>query len=130
MAKKMKSPEKNLPSDVNVFDGNEPDVIVTKSSSAAFADQEAPTQTPPETVAGEAFGAAVWNSDKRVNALYTTYHARNSWMSIAGKGWVKLTTASDSACEAMTILAAQARIKNARIDYATDTGEVTEMYIW
>jgi hypothetical protein len=130
MAKKMKSPEKNLPSDVNVFDGNEPEVVVTKFTAASSMELEAPTQTPPEAAAGEAFGVAVWNSDKRVNALYNTYHARNSWMSIAGTGWVKLTTASDSACEAMSILAAQAKVKNARIDYATDAGQVTEMYIW
>jgi hypothetical protein len=51
-------------------------------------------------------------------------------MSIAGTGWVRLANSSDSACEAMTILAAHARAKSCRIDYAVDAGLTTEIYVW
>ncbi len=133
MAKKMK-PEKNLPNEgvgSTVFNGSEPDIVVAKFQSSALENvADAPTQTPPAEVASGAFGAAVWHNDKRVNALYNTYHPRNSWMSIVGTGWVRLSTASDSATEAMTVLAAHARVKNARVDYAVDGGQVTEIYVW
>jgi hypothetical protein len=135
MAKKMKSPEKSLPSEMAAgsSSGNAPDIQVPEGgTSTASSEGAAPTLTPPsQSSAGNtAFGAAVWATDKRVNGLYNTQDARNSWMSIAGTGWVKLATASDSACEAMTVLAAHARLKNCRIDYAVDANLTTEIYVW
>ena len=131
----MKSPDKSLPTEMAASSsGNAPDIKVSDSaasSSSASDDSKAPTLTPPSQASGDnAFGAAVWATDKRVNALYNTQDARNSWMSIAGTGWVKLTTVSDSACEAMTVLAAHARLKSCRIDYAVDAGLTTEIYVW
>lgn len=139
MSKKMKTaPEKIPPAGVTVGNGNTntnaPTINV--SSQAAFTALEsvanAPQLSPPAVTEGEetAFGAAVWSTDKRVNALYTTLHARNSWMSIAGVGWKKLATGSDSACEAMTQLAAHCREKNCRIDFSEENGLVNEIYVW
>ncbi|HKO79046.1 MAG TPA: hypothetical protein VJU78_01565 [Chitinophagaceae bacterium] len=137
MSKKMKTPEKTPPSGTTVSNGNSgtsaPTINV--SSQAAFTSLEsianAPQLSPPAVQEGEtAYGAAVWSTDKRVNALYTTLHARNSWMSIAGIGWKKLATGSDSACEAMTQLAAHCREKNCRIDFSEENGLVNEIYVW
>jgi hypothetical protein len=129
--KKMKAPEKSLPSEMAASASNAPDIEISNLNIESLVQEFGPTKQPPqEAVEGGAFGAAVWATDKRVNGLYTTMHARNSWMSIAGTGWVKLGTATDSACEGMSICASHARIKNCRIDYAVDGGIVTEMYIW
>ncbi len=137
MSKKMKTPEKTPPAGITVSsstsDKNAPTIKV--SAEAAYTTLEsvanAPQLTPPAVQEGEtAYGAAVWSTDKRVNALYTTLHARNSWMSIAGVGWKKLATSSDSACEAMTQLAAHCREKNCRIDFSEENGLVNEIYVW
>ena len=137
MSKKMKTPEKTPPSGITTTNGssdtNAPTINV--SSQATFTSLEstvnAPQLSPPEVQGGvTAYEAAVWNTDKRVNALYTTLHARNSWMSIAGIGWKKLATGSDSACEAMTQLAAHCREKNCRIDFSEENGLVNEIYVW
>ncbi len=138
MSRKMKSPEKIPPAGSTFANGNTganaPTVNVPQQAAAyttLVTSANAPQLNPPEIEEGvTAAEAAVWNSDKRVNALYTTLHARNSWMSIAGVGWKKLTTANDSACEAMTQLAAHCREKNCRIDFSEENGVVTEMYVW
>jgi len=129
--KKMKAPEKTLPVEVASTTANAPEIEISNIKIESLVEELAPSKQPPqEAIEGGAFGAAVWATDKRVNGLYNTYHARNSWMSIAGTGWVKLGTATDSACEAMTVCAAHARVKQCRVDYAVDGGIVTEMYIW
>jgi hypothetical protein len=137
MSKKMKTPEKIPPAGTTTAaansDTNAPTINV--ASQASFTSFEsvahAPQLSPPAKEEGvTAYGAAVWNTDKRVNALYTTLHARNSWMSIAGIGWKKLATGSDSMCEAMTQLAAHCREKNCRIDFSEENGLVNEIYVW
>ena len=133
MKKKMTNPQNTPPAEAAAESFEKPTIQVENSALTAAdnAGNAAPSQNPPAQSGQEgAFGAAVMNSDKRVNGLYTTLNARNSWMSIVGVGWVKLTTTSDSACEAMTILASNARVKSTRIDYAVDGGLTTEMYVW
>jgi hypothetical protein len=132
MSKKMRTPEKMPPAASAVNGANAPVLEITDIAQAASATEfAAPTKNPPALSAEtEGFGAAVWSSDKRVNALYNTYHARNSWMGIAGVGWKKLATGSDSMCEAMTVLAAHCREKNCRIDYAEENGTIKEIYVW
>lgn len=129
----MNNPEKTPPVALS-NNGNTsvaPSVEVPSMASTAIAESNAPTLAPPErSEAATAFGTAVWSTDKRVNGLYTTFNPRNSWMSIAGVGWKKLATGSDSMCEAMTQLAAHAREKNCRIDYAEENGLVTQIYVW
>lgn len=132
----MKAPDKTLPAEaVAASTANAPEIEISNLSFSSLVDDKtsaaAPTAAPPETAfQSGAFGAPVWAQDKRVNGLYTTNHARNSWMSINGTGWVKLATATDSACESMTILATHARIKQCRVDYAVENGITVEMYVW
>ena len=138
MSRKMKSPEKIPPTGITITNGNAgtnaPSVNVASQTAytAMAAAAGAPQLNPPETEEGgvTAYEAVVWNTDKRVNALYTTLHARNAWMSIAGIGWKKLSTSNDSSCEAMTQLAAHCREKNCRIDFSEENGLVNEIYVW
>jgi hypothetical protein len=139
MTKKMKTPDKTPPVATAgvVTTGNgggyAPDVNVAEVAKVSLASvANAPQMEPPEVKKGAvaANETVVWNTDKRVNALYTTYHPHNSWMSIAGIGWKKLATGSDSACEAMTQLAAHCREKTCRIDFSEENGLVKEIYVW
>jgi hypothetical protein len=137
MSKKMK-PEKIPPSEGNTSTANGSATAAAPTmdiSEAALAGMEleslAPQLTPPEKAEGiKGIETAVWSSDKRVNALYTTYNPHNSWMGIAGVGWKKLAIGSNSATEAMTMLAAHCREKNCRIDYSEENGLVKEIYVW
>lgn len=134
----MKTPDKIPPAEVSASSESNlapsiiPQASQTQSKEGEASGANAPTQSPPEKMESQTGGitAAVWNSDKRVNALYATFHARNSWMSITGIGWKKLPTTFDSACEAMTALAAHCREKACRIDYSEENGEVKEIYVW
>lgn len=129
----MTNPQKYPPAAAASKSAEMPSIQVADSNGASGMDlnSDGPTLTPPALSDQEsAFGAAVMNQDKRVNGLYATAGGRNSWMSIAGTGWVKLTMVTDSACEAMTVLAGAARAKSTRIDYAVDGGLTTEVYVW
>ena len=129
----MKSPQINNPVEGSMtLTSNKGEVpsIKIEDSELMYLGENAPTQTPPNTSTASAFTAGVWNNDKRVNGLYSTADARNSWMSVVGVGWVKLATSNDSANEAMTILASHARVKNSQINYSIDASLVNEMYVW
>lgn len=129
----MKSPQINTPVEGTIAStagaGEAPSIKIEGSVVTTLGDN-APSQTPPSASTTSAFTAAVWNNDKRVNGLYSTADALNSWISIVGVGWVKLTTSNDSANEAMTILASHARVKSSQINYSVDAGLVNEMYVW
>lgn len=131
---KTKAPEKTPPAAMLETNGSAaaPTIQISEIyANSAENTANAPRFSPPEKAEGvTAFGAAVWSTDKRVNGLYTTYHARNAWMSIAGVGWKKLATGSDSMCEAMTLLAAHCREKNCRIDFSEENGLIKEIYVW
>ena len=130
----MQSPDKNPP----VLEDGSSDVIALapqEISQAALKGMEteaaAPTITPEQKAEGfAAVGAAVWNNDKRVNALYTTMHPHNAWMGIVGLGWKKLSVTNDSSCEAMNLLSSHCREKACRIDFAEENGTVKEIYVW
>lgn len=135
----MKSPEKMPPVAslaTTVNGANAPALeVADKVSQASTLEATAPTKNPPQASSStsgaiSADGVAVWSNDKRVNALYTTYHSRNAWMNVPGMGWKKLATGSDSMNEAMTLLAAHCREKSCRIDFSEDGGLVNEMYVW
>jgi hypothetical protein len=138
MSKKMKSPEKTPPANATLsVDGeNAPTIDMAKQaiSGMEIETSTAPKLSPPERASvkdgDSAFGAAVWQTDKRVTGIYTTYHPRNSWMFINGIGWKRVATANDSTQETMNMLASHCREKACRIDYAEENGLVTEIYVW
>ncbi len=90
----------------------------------------APTQVPPaEAKAGG--GVGTWNSNKRVQGLWSIKENRNAWVFLSDLGWKKLANNSDTSIVAMTILAAHARQTQSRIDARVEAdGMIYEMYIW
>ena len=75
--------------------------------------------------------AAAGLSSGTVTSLWSINEDRNSWVGIAGPGWVKLSTASDTGIIALTALASHAKAANRFISYATDgSKQLTQMYVW
>jgi hypothetical protein len=75
--------------------------------------------------------AAAGLSSGTVTSLWSINEDRNSWVGIADKGWVKLSTASDTGVIALTALASHAKAANRYISYATDNSkELTQIYVW
>lgn len=88
----------------------------------------APTLTP-AAVAEAAVGA--WNTNKRVDALWTIRQNRNVYVGITGVGWKKLSTASDSAITALTLLLSCARANQSPVTYRDEAdGMIHETYVW
>jgi hypothetical protein len=95
----------------------------------------APTAEPPTAaeggVAAGAIGASVWVNNKKINALWTISENRNSWVGVAGVGWVKLANNSDSAIVALTMLGANARHTQGIVNYRQEADNMLhEMYVW
>jgi len=108
-------------------------VETINSSPAASEMESVPTLNPPFVSNGlpdAGYGAGVWYSDKKINALYTTNETRNSWINVVGTGWVKLANNIDSANEAFTILATSAKDKKSPANYCLENGQVTQLYVW
>jgi hypothetical protein len=92
--------------------------------------------TPSLAVSGVAKQAAVtagtaWHSQKNIVDQWTINQDRNSWIGVAGIGWQKLSTASDSGCVALTMVSANALITKASVNYRTESdGMVHEIYVF
>ena len=92
--------------------------------------------TPAQAVSGVAQQASVtagttWQSQKHIVNQWTINQDRNSWIGVAGIGWQKLSTASDSGCVSLTALASSAIITKALVNYRTESdGMVHEMYVF
>lgn len=131
-----KSPVKNPPlAQVEAGEASVPSLIVesANSSSTVSGSEAVPILDPPAARSGateDSFGAGVWNNDKRVNALFSANETRNSWMSVVGTGWVRVANNIDSANEALTVLASNAKVKNSPINYLLDGGQATQIYVW
>jgi hypothetical protein len=99
------------------------------------AETSAPTAKPPASVGGAAaaggVGATVWVNGKKINALWAINENRNSWVSVAGIGWVKLANNSDSAIVALTMLGANAKLTQGTVNYRQESDNmIHEMYVW
>lgn len=115
------------------------DVVPTASSSSGTGSASAvaiePTGEPPTSaqIVGDAgaIGATVWVNGKKINALWVINENRNSWVSVAGIGWVKLANNSDSAITALTMLGADARHTQGVVNYRQESDNmIHEMYVW
>ena len=104
------------------------------SGGAATTTVTAPTAEPPAAAEGGAasgIGASVWVNNKKINALWTISENRNSWVGVAGVGWVKLANNSDSAIVALTMLGASARQTQGVVNYRQEADNmIHEMYVW
>jgi len=103
---------------------------LVEAELAILAGESAPTLEPPAAVTeAEAFGA--WSGNKQINALWTINQNRNSWVSVVGVGWKKLSNVSDSGNVALTMLSAHARQLNRIVVYRDEAdGMIHEMYVW
>jgi hypothetical protein len=110
--------------------------VLTSGAGVSETAPAAPTALPPAATADTtggvgAVGASTWVSNKKVNALWAINENRNSWISVAGVGWVKLANNSDSAIVALTMLGANARLTQGYVSYRQEAdGMLHEMYVW
>jgi hypothetical protein len=114
--------------------GIPPESALSASTGADDGSDDVPTDEPPAsdsaTTTTDAFGAATWHADKKVQALFGTKANRNSWIYPTGLGWKKLADNSDSASVALTILGSHARQLDRNVKIKEDGGKITEMYVW
>ena len=90
----------------------------------------APSMTPPAAANAEKQVAGLWVGDKRITALWSINQNRNAWVYVAGVGWKRLASNSDSAIVALNMLASHARALNCRVDYREEAdGMIREMYV-
>jgi hypothetical protein len=72
-----------------------------------------------------------WNHSAHINALWSINQDKNSWVGIAGIGWKKLSTASESGIVALTMLASTAKEKNSLVYYREERdARIHEFYVW
>ena len=107
----------------------------TSGAGAAAGGAGAPTAEPPAAAvsdgAASGIGASVWVSNKKINALWSINENRNSWVGVAGVGWVKFANNSDSAIVAFTMLGANARHTQGLVSYRQEADNmIHEMYVW
>jgi hypothetical protein len=101
------------------------------AGAAATALEAQPTLQPPAAaaVSGDAIG--LWLTNRHIDALYSTYSARFSWMHVAGSVWRRFSPASDSGVAALALLAAHARDRGRPVNYREEADQlVHEMYVW
>jgi len=103
---------------------------------SVLAASAAKVTAPAQAVSGVAKQAAVaagttWQSGKNIVNQWTINQDRNSWIGVSGIGWQKLSTASDSGCVSLTMLASNALISKASVSYRTESdGMVHEIYVF
>ena len=107
----------------------------TAVAAASSAAATAPTAEPPTTaevgIAAGGIGASVWVNNKKINALWSINENRNSWVGVAGVGWVKLANNSDTAIVALTMLGTNARQTQGIVNYRQESDNmIHEMYVW
>jgi hypothetical protein len=111
-------------------------VLLSTSVSAAGATGEqaaVPTAEPPAAIQAGAVtgGVTAWVNGQKVNALWSINENRNSWVGVAGVGWIKLANNSDSAVVALTVLGAHAKQTQGAINYRKEAdGMIHEIYAW
>jgi hypothetical protein len=100
------------------------------AAAAAGTGEAEPTLQPP-TAAVTGDGVGLWVSNKQIDALYSTYAARFSWMHVAGGVWRRFSPVSDSGVAALALLAAHARDRGRPVNYREEADQlVHEMYVW
>jgi hypothetical protein len=101
------------------------------ASAGAGTLEAEPTLQPPTTAAIGADGVGLWLTNKQVDALYSTYAARFSWMHVAGGPWRRFSPVSDSGVAALALLAAHARDRGRPVNYREEADQlIHEMYVW
>ncbi len=104
--------------------------LIAGAAGAGTLEAE-PTLQPPTAAAVTADGVGLWLTNKQVDALYSTYAARFSWMHVAGGPWRRFSPTSDSGVAALALLAAHARDRARPVNYREEADQlIHEMYVW
>ena len=105
------------------------DLIASAAGAGAATLEVEPTLLPGAPAAAEAVG--LWQTNKQVDALYSTYAARFSWMHVAGGEWRRFSPTSDSGVAALALLAAHARDRGRPVNFREEADKlIHEMYVW
>lgn len=110
-----------------------PETSILSHIGAAASDLLLTSQTaaPPAPVVTPTAADSVWQRGQRITALWGKSEERNTWVSIRGVGWKKLSSASDSANLALTALASHAFQTGRTVDYREESdGMIHEIYVW
>jgi hypothetical protein len=110
-----------------------PDQLTATSTIATVTTTAEPLLSPPgapQAAAAGATAAAVWQSTKKVLALWTNNADRNGYAYVDGIGWKRLATTSDSVHEALLMLASSARLAGSVTYPEAGDGLVHEIYLW
>ncbi len=103
------------------------DLIAGASGTEGIA--AAPTLQP--GAASAADGIGLWQTNRQVDALYSTYAARFSWMHVASGPWRRFSPVSDSGVAALALLAAHARDRGRPVNFREEADQlIHEMYVW
>jgi hypothetical protein len=106
------------------------------STGSAGGGAAAPQNEPPADVLAKSQKTAqsagtTWNSNQLVNGLWSINQDRNSWVGVAGVGWVKLSGASDTGIVALTMLSSHAKQLQSSYNFRTEAdGLIHEIYAW
>jgi len=132
----LKPPETGTTSDVDVPGTSQPTTVSDEQIAALVAESTplaGPTVLPP-TVAVEAAEegvAATWQTNVRIDALWSIDETRNAWVRVVGVGWRKIYNGRDGAFQALTTLAAQARQTGRPVNLREESdGMIYEIYLW
>jgi ABC-type glycerol-3-phosphate transport system substrate-binding protein len=105
---------------------------IAMMTEASFASAE-PSAEPPQSSQGQADdgGVTAWQNSKKFTALWTINQNRNAWVYVSGIGWKKLADNSDSAKEALNLLASHAKQLARTVNYRDEAdGKIHEIYVW
>jgi len=105
--------------------------LIAGAAGAGAGIEAAPTLQPSTAALAAAEGVGLWQSNKQVDALYSTYAARFSWMHVATGPWRRFSPTSDSGVAALALLAAHARDRGRPVNFREEADQlVHEMYVW
>lgn len=105
--------------------------LIAGAAGAGTAIEAAPTLQPTTAAGAAADGVGLWQTNKQVDALYSTYAARFSWMHVAGGPWRRFSPTSDSGVAALALLAAHARDRGRPVNFREEADTlIHEMYVW
>ena len=124
----------HIPTQLPPRDGTNFNAVASTPGVFATALQDMRGQTAPTlptTGGGAAATVTAWQTNKKVNALWTINQDRNSWFGVEGIGWRHLANVDETSVTALTMLVGHARSTGAIVNYREeDDNMVHEIYVW
>jgi hypothetical protein len=135
MSEAQPSQQPPMPTDGNTAETARPRELTLEERAMTARTSGGPLTFPADV--SPAGAGTTWQADARVTSLWSINQNRNVYMYTRNHstntdiGWAKLSTASESGCVALNMLASHAKSTQARIDYRLESdGMVHEIYLW